>query len=48
MEVLLVIVNGLVAWTSSHWFLTFLLLFSFKGIHLHFGDLKKDKKENTN
>ena len=45
MEVLTILANGLVEWTTQHWFLTFLLLASFKGIHLHFGSSKKKEEE---
>ena len=45
MEALTILITGLVDWTTQHWFLTFLILWGFKGIHLHFGSSKKDNKE---
>ena len=45
MEAITILATGLVAWTARHWFLTFLILWGFRGIHLHFGSEKKEKKE---
>lgn len=36
MEALTILITGLVDWITNHWFLTFLILFSLKGIHFHF------------
>ena len=43
MEVLLILVNGLVNWVTEHWFLTFLILVSLKGIHFHFDNSRKEE-----
>ena len=42
MEALIIFVTGLVEWTTNHWFLTFLILASFKGINFSF---KKDEAD---
>jgi hypothetical protein len=47
MEALMILVTGLVDWITQHWFLTFLIAWSFKGIHLHFSNLKKGNKEGV-
>lgn len=44
-EAFTILVTGLVNWTTQHWFLTFLILWGFNGIHLHFGGFKKKEKK---